>query len=43
MDPYDVNMLSGGSMIVHIMLLHSNIEAHAQDPYSEFRSITVRA
>ena len=42
MDPYGVNMLPGGSMIAHIALLHASIEAHAQDPYSEFRSITVR-
>ena len=43
MDPYGINMLPGGSMIVHITLLHAGIEAHAQDPYSEFYSITVRA
>ena len=43
MDPYGVNMLPGGSMIAHIVLLLASIEAHAQDPYSEFRSITVRA
>jgi len=30
-------------MIAHIALLHAGIEAHAQDPYFEFRSITVRA
>jgi len=30
-------------MIAHITLLHMSIEAHAQDPYSEFHSITVRA
>jgi len=43
MDPYGVNMLSGGFMIAHIALLHASIEAHAQESYSEFRSITVRA
>jgi len=43
MDPYGVNMLLGGSMIAHITLLHIGIEAHAQDPYFEFHSITVRA
>jgi len=43
MDPYGVNMLLGGSMIAYIVLLHASIKAHAQDPYSEFRSITVRA
>ena len=30
-------------MIAHIALLYMSIEAHAQDPYSEFHSITVRA
>jgi len=30
-------------MIAHIALPHISIEAHAQDPYSEFHSITVRA
>ena len=30
-------------MITHIALLHISIEAHAQDPYSEFHSIAVRA
>jgi len=42
-DPYGINILPGGSMIAHIVLLHASIEAHAQDPYSEFRSITVCA
>ena len=42
MDPYGVNLLLGGSMIAHIALLHISMEAHAQDPYSEFHSITVR-
>ena len=36
-------MLPGGSMIAHIALLHTSIEVHAQDPYSEFCSITVCA
>ena len=43
MDPYGVNMLPGGSMIAHIALLHMSMEVHAQDPYSEFHSTTVRA
>jgi len=43
MDPYGVNMLPSGSIITHIALLHDSIEAHAQDPYSEFRSVTVCA
>ena len=43
MDPYGVNMLRDGSMLAHIILLHASIEAHAQDPYSEFHSTTVRA
>ena len=30
-------------MIAHIALLHMSMEVHAQDPYSEFNSITVRA
>ena len=43
MDPYGVNMISGASMAAHIMLLYASIEAFAQDPFSEFHSITVRA
>ena len=43
MDPYGVNMLPAGSMIAHIALLYASMEAHVQDPYSEFRSITVCA
>ena len=43
MDPYGVNMMPGASMAAHIVLLHASIEAHAQDPFSEFHSITVRA
>ena len=43
MDSYGVDMLPDGSMIAHIVLLHASIEAHAQDPCSEFRSITIRA
>jgi len=38
-----VNMMSGTSMAAHIMLPHANIEAHTQDPFFEFHSITVRA
>ena len=30
-------------MIAYITLLQASIEAHAQDPYSEFHSIMVRA
>ena len=30
-------------MIAHIALLHISMEAHAQDPYSEFHSIAFRA
>ena len=30
-------------MIAHIALLHMSMEVHAQDPYSEFHSTTVRA
>jgi len=36
-------MLPDGSLIPHIALLHASIEAHAHDPYSEFRSITIHA
>ena len=43
MDPYGVNIMSGASMAAHIALLHASIEAHAQDPFSEFHSITVCA
>jgi len=43
MDSYGVNLLSGGSIIAHIALLHMSTEAHAEDPYFEFHSITVRA
>ena len=43
MDPYGVNLLPSGSMIAHIALLHMSMETHAQDPYSEFHNITVRA
>ena len=43
MDPYGVNMMPGASMATHIVLLHASIEVHAQDPFSEFYSITVRA
>jgi len=28
MDPYDVNMMLGASMAVHIVLLHASIETH---------------
>ena len=43
MDPYGVNMMSGASIATHIALLHARIETHAQDLFSEFHSITVRA
>ena len=43
MDPYSVNLMSGASVATHILLLHASIEAHAQDPFSEFHGITVRA
>jgi len=43
MDLYGVNMISSASMDAHIMLLHASIEAHAQDLFSEFHSITVCA
>ena len=43
MDPYGINMMPGASMAAHIALLHASIEAYAQDPFSEFHSITVRA
>ena len=43
MDPYGVNMMSGASMVAHTVLLHASIEAHAQDPFSKFHSITVHA
>ena len=43
MDPYGVYLLPGGSMIAHIALLHISMEAHPQDPYSEFHNTTVCA
>jgi len=36
-------MMPAASMAAHIALLHASIEAHAQDPFSEFHSVTVRA
>jgi len=41
--PYGMNMMPGASMAAHIVLLHASIEAHAQDPFSEFHNITVHA
>ena len=43
MDPYVVNMMPGTSVATHIPLLHASLIAHAQDPFSEFHTITVRA
>jgi len=43
MDPYAVSLMPGASVAAHIALLHASIEAHAQDPFFEFHSITVRA
>jgi len=43
MDPYAVNLMLGASVAAHIVLLHTIIEAHAQDPFSDFHSITIRA
>ena len=43
MDLYAVNMMPGTYVITHISLLHASIIAHAQDPFSQFDSITVRA
>jgi len=43
MDPYVVNMIPGISMAARISQLHASIIAHAQDPFSEFYNITVRA
>ena len=42
MDPYAINLMLGASMASHIALLHASIEVHAQDPFSEFHSATVR-
>ena len=41
MDPYGVNMMPGASMAAHISLLHASIGARAQDPFSEFHSVTI--
>jgi len=43
MDPYAINFMSSASVTAHIALLYASIEAHAEDPFSKFHSITVRA
>ena len=43
MDPYGINMITGASMAANNVLLHASIEAHAQDPFPEFYSITFHA
>ena len=43
MDPCAINIMHGTSVVAHISLFRASIIAHTQDPFSEFRSITVRA